>query len=504
MKLKYLYMTVCLLYSGWGIQAQEKSGTAGTSGDGQEKQMMLTLQQTVEMARSNSPSAVAARHTFRSAYWNYRSFKANYLPSLSISSNPELTRSISKITLSDGSDKYVRQNMLTVDGSLTLNQNIALTGGSLYLQSSVQRMKLYDANSISFRSSPVVIGYNQSIFGYNGLKWDKKIEPIRYQQAKKTYVETLELVSAEAVSKFFALARAQSDYEMACFNYANADTLYQFAKGRYEIGTITENELLHLEITRLTESTNKMDASIEMDNCRQALCTYLGLDKDVILNVITETEVPHFEIEPVKAYRLFAQNSPDMESLDIRLLQSRSAVAQARSNTGLKADLYVQYGLSQTGEKFGDAYHSPQDQQQVSIGISLPILDWGRGRGRVKVAKSSQELTKVQVEQERNSLEMNVRKMVLQFNLQSERVEIAYKTDITARRRHEVARKLYLLGKSSVLDLNSSISEKDSASRSFLSALSTYWNLYYMLRSMTLYDFQKGEDIEVNYMELVK
>ena len=57
-------------------------------------------------------------------------------------------------------------------------------------------------------------------------------------------------------------------------------------------------------------------------------------------------------------------------------------------------------------------------------------------------------------------------------------------------RRHEVARKLYLLGKSTILDLNASVTEKDSASRNFLYALSNYWNLYYMLRSIDVYKRQ--------------
>ena len=87
-----------------------------------------------------------------------------------------------------------------------------------------------------------MIGYRQSLFGYNSLKWDRRIEPVRYQEAKKSYVETLELVSANAIHKFFALATAQSDYDIASFNYANADTLYRYAQGRYNIGTITENE----------------------------------------------------------------------------------------------------------------------------------------------------------------------------------------------------------------------------------------------------------------------
>ena len=38
-----------------------------------------------------------------------------------------------------------------------------------------------------------------------------------------------------------------------------------------------------------------------------------------------------------------------------------------------------------------------------------------------------------------------------QFNLQTQRVRIAARTDETAQRRNEVARKLYILGKSTIL-----------------------------------------------------
>ena len=78
------------------------------------------------------------------------------------------------------------------------------------------------------------------------------------------------------------------------------------------------------------------------------------------------------------------------------------------------------------------------------------------------------------------------------------------KTDLTARKRYDVTRKLYLLGKSSVLDLNASTTEKDRASRSFLSSLSTFWNLYYILRSMTLYDFEQNCEIQEKLEELIK
>ena len=71
-------------------------------------------------------------------------------------------------------------------------------------------------------------------------------------------------------------------------------------------------------------------------------------------------------------------------------------------------------------------------------------------------------------------------------------------------RRNEVARKLYILGKSTILDLNASISEKDSARRNYVSALYNYWSLYYTLRSMTLYDFERNEQLTEDYNLLIE
>lgn len=75
-------------------------------------------------------------------------------------------------------------------------------------------------------------------------------------------------------------------------------------------------------------------------------------------------------------------------------------------------------------------------------------------------------------------------------------MHIARRTDHTAERRATVARKLYLLGKSSILDLNASTTEKESARRSYLTSLHDYWSIYFTLRSLTLYDFLRNAPLE--------
>lgn len=454
--------------------------------------LVLGLEEMKELAQRQSPSAQSARNTFLSAYWNYHYFRANYLPSITLTSSPYINKEMNKITQSDGTAMFIKQNQFGADLTLKVNQNISWTGGSLFLKSTLNRLDEFQNKTTAYSSQPLVIGYEQSLFGYNSLKWDKRIEPIRYREAKKQYAETLEIISATACNYFFLLASAQTELDMARQNFASADTLYSMAQGRYKIGTITENEMLQLEINRLNEETNVMDAEINLKEVMQSVRSFLALEQDTQLKLIMPDSVPQFEVPLAKALQLALENSPDPEYYKRIIKESESNLSYAKANAGLRADLYVQFGLSQTGRDISSSYRNLANQEYASVTLSLPILDWGRGKGRVKVAKSQLALTITQAEQGMNDFNQNVQKLVLQFNMQARRVHIASLTDQRAEQRYSVAKRLYIMGRSSILDLNSAINEKNSAKRSYISTLRTYWSLYHTLRSMTAFDFENN------------
>ena len=467
----------------------------------QEKQVLtLTLGEVIHMAQEQSPSAVSARLNRESAEWSYKFYKANYLPSVTLSSNPSYNRSINKITQPDGTFKYLEQNSLSTDLSLSIQQNIALTGGTFSITSSLDRSDFFregEEKETSYSTRPVYIGYSQSLFGLNSLKWDRRIQPIAYREACKQYNEAMELVASSACSYFFNLAAAQVNADIAAFNYASADTLYRFAQGRYGIGTITENEMLQLEISKLSAENDRIEAQFSVEDCMQSLRSFLALQDDVDIRVVLDDSVSYFTVPAAEALAMAYEHNPDPEYFKRARLQSDRSVASAKANAGLRASIYLQFGLTQTGPDMRTAYRDPINSQAASISLSLPILDWGRGRGQVKMARSSRDLTYLNIEQSERDFEENVYRLVRQFNQQASKMNIVAKTDITAERRFEVARRLYLMGKSTILDLNSATSEKDSARRNRIAALRNYWSLYYALRSLTGYDFEKGE--EINY-----
>jgi outer membrane protein TolC len=490
---KHVICIVFSLITAFNLYAQET------------KVLTLTIEQSINLARRQAPSVIEARHSFHAAYWNYAYFKANYLPSMNFSSTPNFNHQINVITMQDGTSQFVQQNQLIVDGNISVSQNIPLTGGNLSLSTGVNRLDLFGAGSShTYRTNPVSISYQQSLNGYNSMKWDRRIEPLRYEIAKKNYVRTLENVSGNVITLFFSLALAQTNLDIARTNYQSADTLYAFAEGRYKIGRITESEMLQLEVKRLNEETNMLNAKVSLEDNMQSFRTYLGIKDTVPIEVVTNKAVPELSIDPYKALDLALENNPTVLDMKRRELESESNVAYYKASAGFQADLVAQFGFSKTGESLGLAYKDLANQQYAQVGIRVPILDWGRSKGRLKVAESNRRLTEIHLEQERASFEQDVLRLVRQFNLQAGQIRISEKTDYTANKRNEVAQRLYVLGRSTILDLNSAVSEKDAAKRNYISTLYSFWSHYFHIRRLTLYDFEKNMLLTEDYESLLK
>lgn len=457
----------------------------------------LTMSQVIRMAQESSPQAVQARNTFESAWLSYRSYRASMLPTLSLSSSPSLNRSTNYVTLPDGSELFARSNSMRNNVSLDLSQNVWFTGGTISLSSNLSRLDQLGENPThSYYSQPLQLSFSQSLNGYNSFKWSRKTEPIEYRRARKQYAETMELVASQAAMVFFNLVSAQTELEIAQLNHAATDTLYTYGLGRYNIGTITENELLQLELNKLNSETSIMSSQMSFDDAVDQLRNFLNLTSDTQIEVVTTDSIPHFTVPLDQAMELARQNSPDIESLELSRLNSESNLAYAKSQAGFKASIYMRLGLAQTADELPESFRNLNDEQSVSVSISIPILDWGRARGRVKIAQNNLELTRMHIEQNEVSFEKMVIRTVSQFNMQERQVDIARRTMQTAQHRYEVARHLYVSGNSTILDLNSAITAKDSAYRGYVSALSRYWQLYYTIRSLTAFDFNNNELIE--------
>ena len=122
-KLLLFSMIAVLLFSAEKINAQEVK--------------KLTFEEVIKLSEEQSPNALIAKHRFRASYWQYRTFVAQYRPSLTLTgTTPDYSNSYDKVWNSNtNSYDYYATNTLSNLGSLSLAQNIGLTGGTISLNS---------------------------------------------------------------------------------------------------------------------------------------------------------------------------------------------------------------------------------------------------------------------------------------------------------------------------------------------------------------------------------
>ncbi len=483
---------------------------------GQTSMRVLTLDDVIAIAQSQSPDALTTRQTFRSSFWQYKSFRASYLPSMGANATlPEFRRAFSKYENPDGSISYVQQQYINVDGSVSISQLLGFSGGTLYATSALGRVDnfpVFTDSTFSYNSTPVYIGLSQPIFKFNPYRWDRKIQPIQYEQAKKKYLEDLEQISMTATSYFFNLLSAQIEQKIASTTLSNYDTLFRIAKGRYELGKIAENELLSLELNYLQAQANVENASISLNMALFRFRSYLRIRDTIPVHLVPPVDISFFKVSPLEAVQLAKSNSSQFLDFERRLLVAARDVRQAQMDGRFDMELNAGYGLSQTAvynevtqqsPTLADAYKNPLESQQLSLGITIPIYDWGVARGKIKVAEAEQEIVKNAVEQERLDFERNIYIKVLQFNMQENLMRIAAKSDTVARKTYEVVKGRYLIGKPvTILELNDAQINTDNSEKSFYNALANFWRSYFELRKLTLFDFRGNKPLLFNISDI--
>jgi outer membrane protein TolC len=404
--------------------------------------------------------------------------------------------------------RYLPSFISQVNGTLSLSQNLP-TGGVVSILSSLDRQDRFlnsfdQYEGASYRTVPVSVNLRQSIFGVNEWKWDRKIEPLRYEEAKRNYLKQLEAISLRAIQYFFDLASAQQNLAIAEFNYANNDTLHKIAQGRYNIGTIGENDLLQSELNYLNAGSSLNQAQLDVDTYQNRLRSFLGFNELVTVAIILPTKVPKAILDLEEVMVWARKNNPDLLGYQRQLIEAEKQVAQEKASTGLQADINLSFGLNQQADEFRAAYTNPVDMETARISLQIPILDWGRGKGRVRMARSNQQVVQTQIDQALADFEQDVVLKVRQFNMQEIQYNIAAKSDTVAQKRYDASKARFLIDKITITDMNNAQSDRDRAQQNFVSALRNYWNYYYLLRQIALYDFINTKPLEADFDELVK
>lgn len=453
----------------------------------------LTLEKTIELANDSSLMAFRYRNMYQANYWQYVSFKANRLPSLSLTATPaKYYRYMTQRYDSEQNiDIFRQQQMFSASAGLEVTQNFDLLGGSFYLETDLEYMRNFGQKKYTqYSSVPVRIGYRQNLLGFNAFKWERKIEPLRYEKAKKELLYNMESVSEQAVSYFFALALAQAEYRLAEENVASCDTLYVIGERRFKIAAISRADLLTLELDKVNARNTLENCRIALKRASFSLASFLGMDKNTEIELKMPGRPLATAIPLDVALAMAKENNPTLLGHRQTILEGERELNRAKVESRFNASVNASVGFNQVADDFSGAYRSPLRQDLVSVSISVPLIDWGVRKGKVNMARNNLNVSRIAARQDELSVEEDIIMTVSDYEVRQRLIASASDALDLAETAYTQTRQRFIIGKADINSITLSLNRRQEATKNYIAALQNYWLSHYKIRRMTLHDFE--------------
>lgn len=453
----------------------------------------LTLDKVIELANDSSLMAFRYRNMYQANYWQYVSFRADRLPSLSLTATPaKYYRYMTQRYDSEQNiDVFRQQQMFSASAGLEVTQNFDLLGGSFYLETDLEYMRNFGLNKYTqYSSVPVRIGYRQSLLGFNAFKWERKIEPLRYEKAKKELIYNMESVSEQAVTYFFALALAQAELRLAEENVASCDTLYVIGERRFKIAAISRADLLTLELDKVNARNTLENCRIALKRATFSLASFLGMDKNTEIQLRMPGRPLATDIPVDVALAMAKENNPTLLGHRQTILEGERDLNRAKVESRFNASVNASVGFNQVADDLSGAYRSPLRQDLVSISVSVPLIDWGVRKGKVNMARNNLNVSKIAARQEELSIEEDIIMTVSDYEVRQRLIASASEALDLAETAYTQTRQRFIIGKADINSITLSLNRRQEAAKNYISALQNFWLSHYKIRRLTLHDFE--------------
>lgn len=381
----------------------------------------LSMTQAIALACKSSATAIKAKAEWEAAQWQYRSYKADLLPSLTLSLIPmQYNNDVTRRYISETDrDEYRTQQSLYASTTLNLSQVIPFTGGSLYATSELGFLRNFGTTTYNqYSSTPIRVGYSQSIVGYNAFRWSKHIEPLRLQEAELSYRQTINGIAEEAGVLYLEAVMAQEAETLAQLNAQRADTLLAIGKARYQNGDLLRSDLLTLRMTQIETHNDVLKTHNATTKALRALCVIMDMEFDDGIHL---EKVPGDSLNVIYTVEAVAESrlsNPSIIEAERLVMEAKSAYDKAKRQRYIESNVDFSFGFNQYADNFKGAYRRPMQQGIVSLAVTIPLIDWGKRKGNLQTAAGNLKAAAAEVELRQRQLEMEVSVAVSDYNTQ--------------------------------------------------------------------------------------
>jgi len=457
---------------------------------GQTRAQVLSLEKAVRLAQDSAILAYQSKNAMLRSQWEYEQFLATRRPQLSFILEP----GYQNFTFEPGLSylKMRNYNMLNTIGQLRVEQQALGIGGEFYAGSSLLWTEYFGSEQQrAFSTIPISVGYSNEMIGYNNHKWDRQLNDFHMESERKAYLHSLSKIASEAEQYYLDYVIASSICDIYSSNASTFLKMYEIGKEKFDMAGISKNELCALQLQYVNAENTLFSAMQERDNARESLLSYLRIEDDGQEFDVTVPEVgKYINIDAEEAIAKAKANNPEFREKEEQIIAARQRSDKAKVQASIvQSALDLNVGMQSSNSTFATAYNGQKAFFYGGITLRIPIFDGGLAKSRKKAAEFNlQEAEDAQLEAERK-LDLAVRLALKEFNTQQNLILRTKKVLDLADESFELARSLYGDGEADINTFMLAQTRKDDAHANYLKSLKLYWDSYYKLQEICVYNF---------------
>ena len=405
-KLVFRILTIAtIIFAPVFAKAQEGASTGSTP-------LMLTLDQALEIALSESNTIKIADMTIeKSGYAQKGSYAALY-PNVSVSGAYQRT---------------------------LLKQVMVMDMGGQAMEIKVGR-----DNNISASASASMPLVNAQL--WESLKLSALDVEMAVEQARSSKIGMVKQVK----QAFYAVLLAQKSHEVVGQVYENARKNYEKTEQRFNVGKVSEVERLRAQVTMMNAEPNVSSAENAVLLTTWQLKAVMGIDLETEVQVVGDlNDYTEQMLTPYVSEEDISSNSSLLQ-LDIqdRMLESTLRMQKKQYLPTLAASINYNYSA------MGDDELRWFPSSTAALSLSIPVFDGFQKHNAIKQTKVTRNMLALQREDAERNLRIAIRNFNDQMALCIKNYQAANETVEIAQKSYDISEKMYEVGKATMVELN--------------------------------------------------
>lgn len=459
-------------------------------------QMKLTLDEALAYSLEHSPDMKNVTYNLERYKLNLVAQKASLKSRFALTLNP-LSYSRSR-NFQDWSSQWYTNESFSSAGTFSISQPIVWTGATVSLNNRFNwQFNESSQNHSTNRSftNDLYLSISQPLFTYNSLKMDLKNMEYDYENALINYALRKMSLETSITSQFYNVYTAGNNLEISREELKNAEQNYNIIKNKVEADLSARDELYQAELNLANANSTVDNRIVSLENAKDDLKKTLGIPLSTELEISTEVNVTPVIIDLEKAIQNAISSRLELRQREISREQLDMQMKQVKKTNSFNGDLSLSVGIIGDNEHLRDLYDAPTKNPRVSLSLNVPIFDWGARKARIKAQEIAIEMHEYETQEELKAMEIAIRKCYRSLNNLATQIAIAEQSLKNAKLTYELNSLRYRNGDLTGMEMSQFQTQLSNQQMSYISTLISYRLELLNLKTLTLYDFEKGESI---------